>query len=67
MPELFLFLSNKLTVLFKNSRDGVEINQKSILVVESLFIISYIYEYIVVVFFIINTIIKTQDKMACVM
>lgn len=45
MPELFLFLSNKLTVLFKNSRDGVEINQKSILVVESLFIISYIYEY----------------------
>lgn len=64
MPELFLFLSNKLTVLFKNSRDGVEINQKSILVVESLFIISYIYEYIVVVFFIINTIIKTQDKMA---
>lgn len=64
MPELFLFLSNKLTVLFKNSRDGVEINQKSILVVESLFIISYIYEYIVVVVFIINTIIKTQDKMA---
>lgn len=64
MPELFLFLSNKLTVLFKNSRDGVEINQKSIVVVESLFIISYIYEYIVVVFFIINTIIKTQDKMA---